>query len=246
MDELMLERLLERASATATYPLTPALRGSVLAAIAEPPARSTIASRRPAFALAAIGMVALVLAIALAMPTSRSAIADFFGVEGSKIERLPTPAPGVTPTPLPTVADIGTYALPSSLADAAVALGFAPALARGMGEPTVYLARYANESVVILRYPDLDLWEMKARDVNFGKGLPAEVGAKELAVKGRPGYWISGGPHSAYLFDGKAQVPGSERTVSRDTLIWRSDVAFYRIETTLPLTEALHIAEALP
>lgn len=113
MDELMLERLLRRAAANSAYPPTPALRGRVLAAITEPaPARP---SRRPAFALAAIATIAtiaLALSIALTVPNSRSAIAEFFGVEGSKIERLPTPAPGVTPTPLPAPADPAALATP--------------------------------------------------------------------------------------------------------------------------------------
>lgn len=244
MDELMLERLLERASSNTTYPPTPAVRRLVLAAIAEPV--PTAASRRPALALAAIAMIAFVLAIALAVPTSRSAIAEFFGVEGSKIERLPTPAPGVTPTPLSTPAEIGTYAQPSTLADAAAAVGFTPALAPGLGEPAVYLARYSKESVVILRYPGLDLWEMKARDLNFGKGLAEDVIVRDLAVNGRAAYWIEGGPHAVYLFDRTGEVPGSERTVARNTLIWRTDFAFYRIETTLSQADALRIAETLP
>ena len=42
------------------------------------------------------------------------------------------------------------------------------------------------------------------------------------------------------------QSLGHTRTVSRDTLIWRTDFAFYRVETTLSLDEAIRIAETLP
>jgi hypothetical protein len=196
--------------------------------------------------LAALAIVALALAITLALPSSRSAIATFFGVEGSKIERLPTPAPGVTPTPLPAPAELGTYAQPSTLTEAEAAIGFAPALVSGEREPSVYLARYPSESVAILRYETFDLWEMRGRDLNLGKGAPEDVTVLDVAINGRPAYWIGGGPHIVTFFDDRGPVPGSERTVARDTLIWRTDRAFYRMETTLPRLEAMRVAETLP
>ncbi len=247
MDELMLERLLERASATATYPSTPSLRVRVLVAIAAPAPPRAPAPRRPMLALAAIAMLGLVVAVALAVPMSRSAIADFFGVEGSNIERLPTAAPGVTPTPFPTSADPASFAMPVSLQDAARRVGFIPAVPQGAGEPTsVLVAVYDSENVAILRFADYDLWEMRRRDVFFGKGVPAGVVLLDTSVAGKPAHWIEGGPHVVRLFDDRGVFPGSERTVSRDTLIWRSDVALYRMETTRTLDQALRLAESLP
>ena len=245
MDDMMLERLLERAAATAEYPATPALRGRVLAAIAEHATAHT--PRRPAFVLAALAIVAIAIAVTLALPSSRSAVAEFFGVEGSKIERLPTPAPGITPTPLAPASDLPSIAMRVSLDEAQGLVGFRPALPRGEGAArAVYVKTYGVESLVILQYDAYDLWEMRPREVFLGKGLPEGVIERDTLVGGRPAYWIEGGPHVALLYGDQGPVPGSERTVTRDTLIWRTDFAFYRMETTLSQAEAIRIAETLP
>jgi hypothetical protein len=246
MDELTLDRLLERTASATAYPRTPALRGRVLAAIAvrTPDTRRTATARR--FVVAITAVVLALFGASLAVPASRSAIAELFGIEGAKIERLPTPTGGATATPLPAPADIGAYARPSSLADVQTAIGFAPALAPGAGDPQVFVARYPAEGVVILRYGGFDLWEMRARDIFLGKGLPEGVVSVDTAVSGHPARWIEGGPHIAYLYDERGAIPGSERTVTRDTLIWRTDFALYRLETTLPMADAIRIAESLP
>jgi hypothetical protein len=248
MDEVMLARLLARAAANTAYPATPGLRGRVMAAIAAPAAPPARARRRPAFVLAALAIVALAVAATLAVPSSRSAIAEFFGVEGSRIERLPTPAPGVTPTPLPTPGDLTSIAMRVSLDEAERRAGFRPALPRDAGEPDgVYAKTYREgETVAILSYAAFDVWEMRPRAVFFGKGLPEGVTALDTTVGVRQARWIEGGPHIARLFDESDTIPGSERTVARDTLIWRTDFALYRMETTLQLADAIRVAETLP
>lgn len=247
MDELAVERLLQRNATTTTYPPTPSLRASVLAAIASPSSAVGPDAYAPRFVVrGALAAVLVVFGTALALPSSRSAIAEFFGVEGSKIERLPPPADGGTPTPLPPPTDIGAYGRPSTLADASAALGFAPAFVPGADDPEVFVARYPSEGIVILRYGAFDLWQMRTREVFFGKGLPEGVVVVDTAVGGRPARWIEGGPHTAGVFDENGIIPGSERTVARDTLIWRTDTALYRLETTLPLSDAQRVAEWLP
>jgi hypothetical protein len=249
MDDMMLEQLVGRVAALTVYPPTPALRGRVAAAIAgssHAPARM-----RPRFAvvLTTLAAIAIALAaVALAAPSSRSAIADFFGVDGSRIERLPTSAPEVTPTPLPPASDPAAIATPVSLDEAERRVGFVPPSPRDAGPPrAVYVKTYGEtDTVAILRFDAYDLWEMRPRDVFLGKGLPEGVVERDTIVGGRPAYWIEGGPHVAYLFDQQGELPGSERTVARDTLIWRTDFALYRMETTLSLADATRLAETLP
>jgi hypothetical protein len=249
MDDMMLEQLVERIAALTVYPPTPALRSRVTAAIARPSATPPRLRLRPGVVLAALAVIALAVAgAALAAPSSRSAIAEFFGVEGSTIERLPTPPPGVTPTPLPPASDPASIATPVSLDEAERSIGFRPAAPPDAGDPlAVYAKTYGGtESVAILRFEAYDLWEMRARDVRFGKGLPEGVVERDTTVRGRPAYWIEGGPHVVYLFDQRGDLPGSERTVARDTLIWRTDFALYRLETTLSQADAQRVAEMLP
>jgi hypothetical protein len=62
-----------------------------------------------------------------------------------------------------------------------------------------------------------------------------------------PARWITGGAHLlAFRTDDGTEIEESIRTVRRNTLIWRTDHAFYRIETELPLEEAREIANTLP
>ncbi len=251
MDDLTFEaQVLRPLAARTAYPLTPQLRARVLAAVV---ARAAPApERRPwvpraALALVAGAMLVLGLAVALAVPGSRSAIADFFGIEGSRIEILPTPQPGVTPTPFPTPAGIESYATPASLEVAATAAGFTPALPAGAGRPRgVYLVDYGEPPVVVLDYDRFDLWE--SRTVGFfGKGVPPELIIRDFTIKGQPATWISGGNHIVRFVDesGK-EVVASVRTVDRNTLVWQTPFAFYRLETDLPEADAIRIAESLP
>jgi hypothetical protein len=249
MDDRTLELTLTRASASLAYPPTPRLRGRVLAAIAA--AEPANAQRRPAFAFAMVAAAGALFAavLALSFPASRSAIADFFGVEGSKVERLPTPPSGVTPTPFPPASDLPRDARPASLSEIAQALGFAPALPDGHGVPEeAFLVDYDGETVSILRYAEFDLWQTRPRsNISFGKGLPGSVILLEITVSDEPAYFIEGGAHIVAVFDEAGrEIPGSERTVERNTLIFSTGRAFYRIETDLTRLDALRIAETLP
>jgi hypothetical protein len=188
------------------------------------------------------------LAGLLALPTSRGAIADFFGIEGSKVEFLPTPAPGTTATPLPTPADVATTAERATLAEAEEALGFAPRLPGNAEPDAALLVRYAGQPVVILRYDGYDLWQTRMiAGSSFGKE-PAPGGQVEefLLSDGSPARWVTGAPHFVFyeLPDG-TRFASSERLIEQSTLIWNDGGVFHRMETDLPLEQAVAIAESL-
>ena len=262
MDEMMLDRLLSRAADEIRYPVTPRLRARVLAVIDTPSrARRGAASFVPLRLVVALSAIVLAIgaALAFALPSSRSAIADFFGIEGSKIERLPTPAPGVTPTPFPTPAGIETLATPSSLIAVRSRFGFAPALpAAGAEEPAVYVAQYLGTLAVVLHYDQFELWEVRLEpggtfskgesiDPIIAKSIGGGTKLTDLTVRNRPATWITGGAHIVRFTDRDGnEAAGSVRTIDRNTLIWRTDAAFYRIETDLPLDDARRLAESLP
>ena len=203
-----------------------------------------------------------VLALALALPDGRQAVAEFFGlVEGERIERIaPTPTPALapagsggtagaparTPAPTPTVHP-SEYAERVTLDEARAALGFEPALPPGEGTADgVYLAVWGRQPLLILEYPRFDLWQTRGGGF-VGKGLPEEAQVEIPNVSGEAAYWVESGPYSAAFYDADGhEVRGSRRTITSKVLIWRGAESYYRLETELSLEQALAIAETLP
>jgi hypothetical protein len=197
-----------------------------------------------------VGLVAVVGgAIALGVPSSRSAIAEFFGIEGSDVEILPTAAPGTEATPLPSPVDLPTSAVATAIDDLDDAVGFDVAYADGREPQQAYVVRYLGEPVAILQYYGFDLWEAQLESgMVASKGVPPGVRVQEFELRdGVPARWISGGAHLlAFRAADGTEIEDSIRTVRRNTLIWRTARAFYRIETELRLEDARAIAETLP
>jgi hypothetical protein len=251
MDEVTLERLLARGARATVYPAAPALHQRVVAALLADGSRATAPRRTPRAAWAYALAVAAIVAIAatLAVPSSRSAVADFFGIEGSDVAILPTPAAGVTPTPFPTPLQLDHIATPTTLEVAGVALGYELAVPSIEEEPLeTYLLDYFDLRVAILHYQRFDLWQTRLGDIGiFQKGVNQGSVIDEFTIKGQPARWISGGNHIVRFIgrDGQ-EVIGSQRTVDRNTLIWRTPYTFYGLETDLPQAEAFRIAETLP
>ena len=251
MIDRSLERLLSDTARDVEYPATPDLGARVASALREPAPQRAV-TLRPALGLTLL-VAALVLGAALAIAPSRDAIARFFGVEGSRIEFLPTPAGGIKltpfPTPGPTASPASGVSVSVELADVPVLAGFEAALPdvsdQRLGSSVAF---YAGQAVVMHHYDRFDLWETRLKqDAGFGKGLPEGGVVQEVEVGGVPGEWITGAPHFVYYYgpNGTAYLD-SERIVYRSTLVWRTDAFFYRIETDLTLEEALRIAETLP
>jgi hypothetical protein len=234
--------------------VTPDVAAAVRARLAEGPP-VPVAERRRAWApLVAGAVTVLLLTVALTLAVSRNvreAVADFLGlaVPGEEIHLLPTPAPGVTPTPFPTPRPLTSYATPTTLDGATAGLGFAPVLPRDAGQPKgVYVVGYQGFTVLVLQYDRFDLWE--ADLVAFEKFVFTKetVVLAQPSINGQPAYWIEGGGHIVRVTgpDGRELV-GSERTVTRTTLVWRGAGGLnYRLETEQPKDEAIRLAETLP
>jgi hypothetical protein len=217
--------------------------------------RRVRAGIRPA--LAALLVALLAVAVALAMTPSREAIARLLGVQGSTIEVVPA---GTIPTPVATATfvpgggpifpvPLGNIATPTPLEAIGASTGFEAKLPAGQSRARAsFVVAMGSDRVVLLQFDDFDLWEARLeQEANFGKSIEANSIREELTVNGEPATWLSGTPHFVYYTDSRGiRIEGSMRLVEHSTLIWRTDYAFYRIETALPKDEALKIAATLP
>jgi hypothetical protein len=243
MNEPRIDRLLASTAAAVAYPTTPDLSPRVIARVTAPPRRPFVPRPALAYVIAALLLAAT---LALAFTPSRDAIARLFGVEGSRIEVLPTPAPGVTPTVTPTTTEVGGQLV--EIEDLPALAGFEAALP-DVESPrlSTTLLLYSHHPVVVHHYDDFDLWQTRLQgELTFGKGATEDAVQEDVLVGGVNGVWLSGDPHLVWFEDTNGIQVVETRLVERSTLIWRTDAFFYRIETDLPLEEALRIAETLP
>jgi hypothetical protein len=244
MNEVTFDRNMRAIAEHASYPQTPAMRARVVTALGAAERRPAVRPT-PSFAFAAaavLGVILVGIAASLAVPSSRDAVADFFGIEGSEIEFVPSK------TPLPPPQDIAGKAQLVTVDEATDAAGFDLKLSSSMGEPSAtYLVRYGTQTVVVSRYDEFDLWQARLdSDANFGKGAPAGVTITDTFVGGMPARWVSGGPYFVQFNNADGTVVrGSERTVDANTLIWNDGETFFRIETDRTLQETQTIAESL-
>jgi hypothetical protein len=244
------ETHLDEVAGRANYPATPDLERAVIAAVSREPSEAHPARGwTPRFAVAA-ALALFLLVATIAIPQTRTAVGEFFGlVEGERIEILPAPSPGISPTALPTAARIESFGAPFTFREVATAIGFEPALVNGEPPDAVYLVDYQGVAVAVFQYPDFDLWQTRTIDYGyFGKSVPVTNVIETPRVGERFGYWISGGSYVVRFINADGEeVIGSRRTIDRNALIWLSDAGtFYRLETSLSLEEALAIGATLP
>jgi hypothetical protein len=230
------------------YPPTPDLAAAARRAT---PRRHT--GRRILLRLALAA--ALLLAALLVVPEVRAAALRLLqlGAVNVRVEPGPPPtelAPAARPTP-----DLGLRgALP--VVEAADHVSFPvrlPAYPPELGPPDLaYLQDLDGEALVLVwldpddpQRPLLSLHTLSS-DAFVQKTLFGEE-TELLArteVNGAPALWVRG-PH--FLETGRSADLGFElrRIVPGETLIWTIGELTYRLETTLPLEEAVRVAESL-
>ena len=247
------ETLLRDAAAAFAYPETPPIAAAVTARLREEgPLRSGgllgAAQRwwsRPAarLAFAAASVVLVIVGAALAVPQSRTALAELFGLSQVQIEVGPATGPDA-----PVLSPV-SFARPATLEEARAAVSFAlklPAGVEGTIAPdAVYLQGGAEDpSLVIFVYEDEGYDLYQTRFGMFGKGVPEPF--RETQVAGHAAFWIESGGHVAWFLDDEGNVVvESRRSVDRATLFWEDDGMTYRLETSLSEEEAIAVAESL-
>jgi hypothetical protein len=252
-----------RAAARAfVYPPTPDVAGAVRQRTAAGSARRAPGGRL-AWTFVAAMLILAGLGGLLAVPQVRAALVEVLRIGAVRIllaaptptatptapaptQTRPTATPKPTATPLTSVLDLAGE---TSLAEAQARAGFAiklPSYPPDLGPPDrVFLQDMAGPVVIMAwlapEQPDrVQLSLHQLGPGTFAEKVQPRV-VQETTVRGQPALWTEG-PHLL-------QVPGGgyepRRLVTGNTLIWAEGEITYRLETDLPLEEALRIAESL-
>jgi hypothetical protein len=263
------EMTITQAARGLAYPPTPDLAGRVSLRIAQ-----ERAPRRAPLRLGwAVGLAALALvALLLAAPPVRAALAEFLQIGVIRIftgpptaEATPTatpvspagqgsaptaaPAAPATPAPPPTaVAPLALDVLAgeTTLEEAQRAAPFPVRVPAALGAPDrVFVQNVGSGPVVTLAWLDGADATPRAVLQLLGPGAlvwkenPATV--QETTVGGRPALWLDG-PYVVMLEGDDAEI---RHLVTGRALLWEDGGVTYRLETALPLEEAVAVAESM-
>jgi hypothetical protein len=273
--ELDLEQALADLAASLEFPPTPDLAAAVTARLDEAPARrpAAPARRRGLLAglvgrpgwrrLAVAGLAAVLLAVAVlvASPGTREAVARRLGLRGVGVQLGGPPPPTVTTRPGERL-DLGLGER-VTLEEARRRVGF-PVLVPGAAGFQQPAAVYVNEAVpaggrvdLVYRarpglsaspFTDVGLLVTEFRGQptpEFLKKVAVLGMVEEVRVGGEPGYWFSGEPHFFTYRDAAGNLRDEQTRLAGNTLVWQRGELTLRIEGEISKQEALRIAESM-
>lgn len=262
-DHLPLEsRLRTIANRDDLFPPTPDIAGEMLDLL---PDQSIPSSRAAGWRVAAIItlMVLVALATSLAVPASRTAIADFFGIEGIRIEfgqadDIDTPG---TPESIGGTLLLGERAPFEEVMRAAPFEVMLPGASPVDVPDETWLNQRSGATVVGMLWragdalPEIGatgvgmlLLEIESDDddVIFVKKVAGSGEFDTAIINDLPGYWIENGVLAVEPVEGlMLDLLDSGTRRSGNVLIWSDGTVTYRLETMLPKKDAVRIAESL-
>lgn len=257
-----LERMLTQLGRELDYPPTPDLTAAVasrLRRVEKPSPRRRPrlfppAGLRRALVLALVGLLVLAGTVLAAVPGTRDAVLEFFGLQGATVERtatLPTP-------PAQRSLDLGRR---TTLERARERLAFEPLVPTLLGDPDfVYLGEAVQGGELSLAYrpgPDLP----RARTTRLGllvsefRGdlLPEYTGkiagqatrVERVRVDGHRAIWLEGAPH--YFFYRAPGEPFREEglRIAQNVLLLEHGRVLVRLEGAFSKERALDLARSL-
>jgi hypothetical protein len=214
-----------------------------------PRVRARLATeRRPRFgwrgvAAVAVALVAIAIGAAFAVPSARSAILRWLGLEHVRVVRVET----LPPAHKLASADLGTR---TTMAGAARRADFG--LLRLPQPPdSVYVATTDAGARVTFVYGDVErprllVSELRGFGVTkfvqklYGSGTRVE----RVEVGGEPGLWLSGAPHAVYYGGPDSLIHADEPVLAGNTLVWeRRGGVIVRLEGDLSKHDALVISK---
>lgn len=245
MAKRTLEQELRALGSALAVPPAPDLVPGVRARLAAAPARAPLLRRPLIVALAAL---ALAVAAAMAVPQARTAILEFFRIQGATAERVEEP-------PVVTELDLG-LAVPVTLEVARERLAFEPLVPDfpGLGRPdAVYVDRMAFGGQIVFLYgteeaPRLLVSEFRG-DSNpqlIGKQAGPGTTIERVTVgDGLPGLWVAGEPHQFMYQSPDGEPMADTIRLAGNALLWERGPLTLRIEGAVPRERALELAASL-
>jgi hypothetical protein len=271
MDEQTFEIIERRVRNTARrlpYPNTPDL--SRVLTVQQAARRRDRSRIRQRTAWVAASVLVIILLASLATPSVRAAVLEFLQIGVVRIFQVapaPLPEAPVTATPLPAVTGTPSRSHTpepapadlvsildlegqTTLEDARAKVSFPirlPTYPPDLGSPDHVILQDHTGSVLILVWtlpedPDqarLSLHTIQPGSWTVEKVKPVFV--QETTVNGRAAVWAVG-PYIVRLVNGDLDV---RRLIEGNVLIWTEGGLTYRLETDLPIEEAIRIAESL-
>ena len=257
MDEFPLKQVEARLRETAAefqYPPLPDISGKVLTHLKPVPAPSRFSQPRVAWAL--IVLFAVVVGL-LSVPPVRAQILEFIQVGIVRIFlEEPDETPALTqlpdrPTPdASLIPSLRAIAGETDLQSARERVSFPislPGYPAELGEPDLVFLQDMNGSLVVLVWMEpTDPNEVKLSLHLIGPGSYAVNKSNPRTVEmskvnGQTAVWAEG-PYILFMKNGAME---SYRLIDGHVLIWEEGELTYRLETDLPLDEAVRIAESL-
>jgi hypothetical protein len=247
------------------FPEVPDLSFIVVRRLEEKPVRAPAMER----AAPGVGFASLLrrpgrrvaLALAAVLILAGSAVAGGLLVRGVRILIAPDVT---TPPPTPTVSGpLGRTLFlgeESTLEDARRQVDFEVLLPtmRGLPEPVAYVDDDPPGGRVSLVYPagpglpeteetGVGMLVMQFRgqlELPFLEKLVRADQIQEVEVGGSRGYWVEGEHILSYL-DARGQRVEERSRLAGNTLLWQRGVVTFRLESALPMDEAIRIAESM-
>jgi hypothetical protein len=195
-----------------------------------------------------IASIAAVLLLAIAIPPSRDAIADLLGLGSHEVgqsDRVAVPHDGPPVTSRPPSDQIS----PLNLESARQAVDF-PIRVPGEVDatPQVTVDRSVPGGLVALDYPLFTLVEVASPPnvaADLAKLVAPESHVRVVAVRGRPGLWITGTHHRVPYLDRDGTLRFGSSRPTGHVLLWEEGGVTYRVEGFARQAAAVEIASSV-
>lgn len=262
MNEMEFEKKLRSIANGMDYPRTPDIAGSVMSRL-DKSKRPRLSSRRLAWSLT---IILVLLSSLMLIPTVRAAVIEFIQIGVVRIfpqsveptQRVLTTATPGSLTPSTSIPDSSSLLIPfldqiageTKLANAQEIAPYQillPTYPADLGQPAHVYVQNADGTMTILVWVEPDQPERVTMSLHFiptGSWAINKMGPvviEETEVNIHKAVWAVG-PYPLIMRNGDIQF---DRMINGHVLIWADGDVTYRLETDLPLEEAIKIAESL-